>query len=76
MRACLSTPEECPQRIQRLLLILFQNMNRGLHFVAHKIRHKSNCLWSILMKFTEILVSWDGSQVEALQPYCSAATVK
>ena len=43
-------------------------MNRGLHFVAHK----SIWLWSILIKFTETLVSWDGSQAEALQPmvYC------
>ena len=47
-------------------------MNRGLHFVAHK----SNCLWSILMKFTEILVSQYGSQAEALQLRYSAATVK
>jgi len=32
------------------LVVLFQNKNRGLHFVAH-------CLWSTLMKFIEIIVS-------------------
>jgi len=47
------------------LVLLFQNMNRGLHFAAHK----SSCLWSAI-------TTQDGSQTEALQFGCSAATVE